>query len=72
MQDLGHQAVLILGDYTATVGDPLTTGTAFKTYERRLKQIVWEELAPGNEFEKIAEKIPCDSAGASCAPPCCS
>ncbi len=53
----------------------MTTCTAFKEYEARLKQIVWEELAPAphlNENKPTQEEIPCTTAGASCAHPCCS
>jgi ABC-type nitrate/sulfonate/bicarbonate transport system ATPase subunit len=53
----------------------MTTSTAFKEYEARLKQIVWEELAPAqpfNDVQPIQEEIPCTTAGASSAHPCCS
>jgi NitT/TauT family transport system ATP-binding protein len=55
----------------------ITTGMAFKAYEERLKQIVWEELAPVTSAERITatiktkfteEKPPCDPAGANCTP----
>jgi NitT/TauT family transport system ATP-binding protein len=50
----------------------ITTGAAFRSYERRLKEIVWEELAPISAEPPPAhpeEENPCDPAGASCAHP---
>ena len=58
-----------------------TTSAAFKDYEARLKEIVWEELLPAtstatatspNDLEPVQEESVCDTAGASCAHPCCS
>jgi NitT/TauT family transport system ATP-binding protein len=50
----------------------VTTSAAFRAYEHRLKEIVWEELTPIGADPPAThpqEEIPCDPAGASCAHP---
>jgi len=50
-QDLGHEAIVLIGDFTATIGDPTGKYTIRKTLTR--KQV----LAYAKDYKKQIEKI---------------
>jgi tyrosyl-tRNA synthetase len=51
LQDLGHKIVLLIGDFTAMIGDPTDKGAARKRLTRK------EVLANAKDYKKQAGKI---------------
>ncbi|MBI1984933.1 MAG: tyrosine--tRNA ligase [Candidatus Wildermuthbacteria bacterium] len=51
LQDLGHEIIILIGDFTATIGDPTGKGTARKPLSR--KQV----LANAKDYKKQIGKI---------------